>query len=97
MSRRERRSRIDARLSNTCNRPADMRWTSSESSPISTTGIFPIRRTPSIDRPSTALSGGSTVFIVTMPGASADSISMPESDWSSRRAVSSTSGISGMH
>ena len=38
-----------------------------------------MRRTPVIDRPASADSGGSKVFIVTMPGESADSIVAPAS------------------
>jgi hypothetical protein len=41
------------------------------------------------------IDGGSKVFIVTMPGASADSISIPSSAALRRRAVISTSGSSG--
>ena len=55
-----------------------------------------MRRTPVIVRPASADSGGSNVFIVTMPGASADSIVAPASALFRRRAVISTSGNSGM-
>ena len=58
--------------------------------------IFPMRRTPSSVRPASASSGGSNVFIVTMPGASADSIWAPALARDRRRAVISTSGSSGM-
>jgi ribose 5-phosphate isomerase B len=95
-SSRERLSRSDARSSNTWSRPADIRWTSSASSPVnSTTGIFPIRRTRSIRCPASASSGGANVFIVTMPGASADSTIVPASAASRRRVAISTSGSSG--
>ena len=95
------RSLSEARLSKTCSRPADIRWTSSSSgsSPpprTATTGIFPIRRTPSIVRPSSASSGGSSVFTATIPGASVDSTSAPASAAPRRRAVISTSGSSGI-
>jgi hypothetical protein len=50
-----------------------------------------------IVRPTSASSGGSKVFIVTIPGASADSISVPRSAVSRRRAVISTSGSSGTY
>ncbi len=51
MSRREVRSRSDARLSYSCSRPADIRWMSTCRSPAtSTTRCLPMRRTPSIGR-----------------------------------------------
>ena len=56
----------------------------------------PRRRTPSISRPTSASSGGSKVFIVTMPGASADSTRAPATAAFRRRALISTSGSSGM-
>ena len=62
----------------------------------STTGIFPMRLTPSMVLLSSALSGISTDFSATVPGASADSTSAPSSAVSSRRAVISTSGSSGI-
>ena len=46
--------------------------------------------------PASADSGGSYVFIVTIPGASADSTCAPASERSKRRAVISTSGSSGI-
>ena len=73
ISTREARSRSDARASNSWRRPADMRWISSVRSPASTASIFPIRRTPSSSRPTSASSGGSNVFSATSPGARADS------------------------
>ena len=62
-----------------------------------TTSIFPTRRTP-VDRscPSSAASGGSTVFTATIPGVSTDSTSAPSSADPSLRAVISTSGNSGI-
>ena len=51
ISSRDALSRSDARLSNSCRRPADIRCTSSARSPNSTTGILPIRRTPVIAAP----------------------------------------------
>ena len=39
--------------------------------------ILPTRRTPDSSRPASASSGGSNVFMVTMPGASADSTCAP--------------------
>ena len=63
---------------------------------ISTIRCLPRRRTPAIVRPSSAASGGSKVFSALMPGASADSIAAPCRAPSSRRAVISTSGSSGM-
>ena len=45
-SRREVRSRSEARLSQSCSRPADIRCTSTTSSPASIASIFPTRRTP---------------------------------------------------
>ena len=60
-------------MSKTRSRPADIRWISRARSPNSTTGIFPIRRTPVISRPASASSGGSNVFITFIPGARADS------------------------
>ena len=59
MSSRERRSRSEARSPNSWSRPADIRCTSSERSPKSTTGIFPTRRTPVTVRPASESSGGS--------------------------------------
>ena len=56
----------------------------------------PTRRTPASVRPASASSGGSNVFIVTMPGASADSICAPAAARDRRRAVISTSGNSGI-
>src|SRR5690606_12388065 len=61
----------------------------------STTRCLPMRRRPTMARPSSACSGGSNVFSALMPGASVDSISAPRSAASSRRAVISTSGSSG--
>ena len=46
--------------------------------------------------PVSALSGGSKVLSATMPGASADSTSVPSSAEPIRRAVISTSGSSGI-
>src|SRR4051812_40558807 len=69
---------------------------SESSSPTSTTRCLPIRRTPAIACPSIACSGGSKVFSALIPGAIDDSISAPRSASSSRRAVISTSGSSGM-
>ena len=78
ISSREARSRSDARLSHSCRRPADIRWTSSDQ----LAGVDdqhladpPHARRSSV--PASASSGGSNVFIVTMPGASADSIVAP--------------------
>ena len=67
------------------------------SSPASTASIFPTRRTPDSSRPASASSGGSKVFIVTMPGASADSTTAPATPADRRRAVISTSGSSGTY
>ena len=83
-------------MSHTWSRPADIRWISSASSSTSTTSIFPARWTRLTLPPASASSGGSNVFIVTIPGASADSTSAPFSARSSRRAVISTSGSSGI-
>src|SRR3954470_8595074 len=95
--RREALSRSDARLSKSCSRPADLRWISSASSPsTSTTGIFPRRDTAVIVRPASESSGGSNVFIVTMPGASVDSTTSTTTALDIHRAVISTSGSSGM-
>src|SRR4051794_12457782 len=97
ISSRDALSRSDARLSKTCSRPADMRWISSASSPSnSTTGIFPRRDTAVIVRPASESSGGSNVFMVTMPGASADSTTSPTTARAMRLTVISTSGSSGM-
>src|SRR5205823_5576655 len=82
----------DTRSSNSWSRPADIRCTSSESSPKWTTGILPTRRTPVTVRPARESSGGWTVFIVTIPGANADSTSTPPMARSRRRATISTSG-----
>ena len=73
-----------------------MRWISSARSPSSTVSIFPTRPTRSIVRPASTSSGGSNVFIVTMPGASADSTRAPAAAAVSRRAAISTSGSSGI-
>ena len=74
-------------------------WTSSasrsSSPPDSTTGILPTRRTPVTSSPTSASSGGLTLFSATIPGASADSTVAPRSAASRRRAVISTSGSSG--
>ena len=92
----------EARLSNTCSRPADIRWTSSSrSSPPElpenwTTGILPTLRVPEIFIPSSAFSIGSSVFTATIPGARVDSTSAPSSAVASLRAVISTSGSSGI-
>ena len=97
-SSREVRSRGPARLSYSCSRPADIRWISSASPPpASTIRCLPRRRTaldPSA--PPAPRAAASKVFSALMPGASADSIRAPPSASSSRRAVISTSGSSGM-
>ena len=91
------RSRSDARVSNSCRRPADIRWISIARSPSSSiTNSFPRRPMRSNRRPSSAASGGSNVFSALIPGASADSISAPATAAPMRRAVISTSGSSGM-
>src|SRR3954451_7086446 len=74
-----------------------MRCTSSANSPISTTSILPALPTRLTVSSARASSGGSNVFMVTIPGASADSTSAPASARLSRRAVISTSGSSGIH
>jgi len=61
-----------------------------------TISCLPRRPTPAISRPARIASGGSKVFSALMPGASADSIRAPRSASSSRRAVISTSGSSGI-
>src|SRR4051794_21695052 len=73
-----------------------MRCTSRARSPASTTSILPALCTPFTWLPARASSGGSKLFIVTMPGASADSTSAPASARVRRRAVISTSGSSGI-
>jgi len=56
---------------------------------------LPILRTPVTASPASADSGGSYVFIVTIPGESADSTLEPVRAVFRRRAVISTSGNSG--
>src|SRR3954452_1461258 len=73
-----------------------MRCTRRPRSPASTTSILPALCTPFTSVPARASSGGSKLFIVTMPGARADSTRAPASARSSRRAVISTSGSSGI-
>jgi hypothetical protein len=93
---REARSLSEARLSNTRNRPADIRWISSARSPNSTTGILPTRLTAVSSRPASASRGGSNVFITFIPGARADSTVAPARAASNLRVTISTSGSSGM-
>ena len=73
----------EARSSKSWSLPADIMWTSSASrspsAPASTTGILPTRRTPVTSSPTSASSGGLTLFSATMPGASADSTVAPAS------------------
>src|SRR3954452_9726866 len=90
-------SRSDARLSKTRMRPPCIRWTSSARSPEkSSSSILPWRAVPVIVCPASDDSSGSNVFIVTPPGASADSTSAPSSVAPSRRDQISTSGSSGI-
>src|SRR3954451_6438076 len=89
-------SRSDARLSNTRTRPPCIRWISRARSPSkSSSSILPCRFVPVIVWPASADTGGSNVFIVTTPGASADSTFAPSRTVPSRRAQVSTSGSSG--
>ena len=68
---------------------------SARSSEKSTSIIFPWRAVPVIVWPASDDRGGSYVFIVTTPGASADSTFAPSSVAPSRRTQISTSGSSG--
>ena len=82
---RERRSLSDARLSNSCSRPADIRWISRVSGPRRSRGEVdrehladPAAR-PRSGRPRARRALGSKVFSVATPAASADSTSAPSS------------------
>lgn len=91
------RSRGPARLSYSCRRPADMRWMIAVGpSSKRSRNSLPRRPIDAIARPSRAETGGSNVRSALSPGTSTEDTTTPRSASSSRRAVISTSGSSGI-